>query len=213
MEISFSQAQTWKTCSRSWAYKYVNGYIGLPSIPSILGSRYHSEIEECLLQGMDSGNEYVQNAIDVVDALEFDHAYPEMYLEDIRDGIKVRGYADVIGKKDDNYWVIDWKFPGKSPGSKPKKDHVDQVQLYAYLLGESDTTCVVAYPSHEKAFCLEADLVRGREVLDDIYEVGREIIDSGALKIKGEDQEPTYNYLCGAYCGFRDRCPMGGNHG
>lgn len=206
MEISFSQSNQWQLCKRSWSFSKVQKLRGISSFASIRGSRYHEAIEDHVKAGTNSSNRSVTNALDIV--AELTDVVAEQYLEGTVDDIKVRGYADVIGTDSDgNRVVVDWKFPGKSPGRTPKKDYVDQLQLYGYM--SKAESVMVAFPEHDKAFKLNANHERGAEVFDRLVNVAKDIIDTDAFSKSGMETEPSPNFLCANYCNFRHLCPMG----
>lgn len=220
--MSFSQMSTYRRCKKAWAFDKVDKHSGIPGLASIRGTRFHSAIESCVAEETESKNPYVQNALKLLKS--FDEVKPEVYLEHIEDGVKVRGYADIIatdyidvsGSEDSDTYagpdredvtVIDWKFPLKKPGSC-KPDHKRQLNLYA-LLTDAET-CQVVFPEYDKAYKFYADHEVGREVLQDCIDVGVEIRDTKANETSGFDTEGTYNYLCKAYCSHRAICPLGG---
>lgn len=217
MEISFSQAQTWKRCKRQWSFDKVDKRKGIPGMAAIRGNRYHEAIESAIKLGGVSSNRIITNALDLVS--ELNDVEPEAYLEMVEDNIKIRGYADVIGSRHiptetllepntKKSVIVDWKFPGKHPGKTPKKEYRNQLQLYGRLHGADEL--IVAFPEHDTAFKFDYDPVEGLKMVDELLEVAKEIIDSGAKEIPGAEQTPTPNFLCKNYCNFRDICPYGG---
>lgn len=210
IEISFSQAQTWNNCRKAWAYRYVDKRKGIPSLPAVRGNRYHSAIENALNAGRMPENPILARAVEVINRLEWDSLEPEKYVEYVQDDLKIRGYADVVGKKAELNYVVDWKFPGKHPGGTAKKDYLDQINLYSFMFGFNDARLIIVYPEHDVAFASNADPARGEKVAEKILVAAGEIKTSGALEIYGKDQEPTYNWTCKQYCDHRDVCPLGG---
>lgn len=212
IEISFSQANTWKTCRKQWAYRYVDGRKGIPSLPAVRGNRYHEAIEASLKMGSRPDNPILGRAVNVIARLGWEKVEPEKYLElyDETKQYKIRGYADVIGHKEDQDFVLDWKFPGKHPGSSPKKDYVDQIQLYGYMSGFNGASLILAYPEHDTAFTVEQDFERGKSVAESIFDAARQIDECGAKDMPGDSVDGSYNWSCREYCSHRDICPMGG---
>ena len=210
-EISYSQANTFRDCKRKWAYRYVDKRKGIPSLPAIRGNRYHSAIEQAILDDVEPVNEILSRAVAIFSRLGWENVKPEEYLEYIEGDYKVRGYADIVAEKDGKHYVLDWKFPGKHPGKKPPPKHVDQIQLYAYLLGSD--VCVLAYPEHDTAFTFEADDIHGERILNRLIKTVKEIDESGAYEVPGAEQQPTPNFLCRDWCEYRDVCEFGGTYG
>lgn len=215
ISMSFSQHNTYRRCKKAWAYDKVDGIKGIPGLAALRGTRYHEAIEACIKGDQKPNHQFIKNAFSVLEKLDgFD---PEVLLEQTSDGVHVRGYADIIGGRNllagygfaAEKTVIDWKFPGKSPGNKAKPDHISQVNLYGYL-AKADKG-VVAYPEFGKYFEFDIDHDAGERTFDLLVEAGKEIRDSGALEISGADQEPTKNFLCAKHCSYRAICPLGGS--
>jgi len=203
VDISFSQGESWQSCRRKWAFRYVDRLIGIPGLSAIRGSRLHKAIEDTLLEGKDYT--HIPSVFWAIDSLgewgDLSGLEPEKYFEVIRGDVKVRGYIDVA--LPDYGVVLDWKFPGRSPGRIPRENYLRQIQLYA-LVEEADKA-IISYPEYKKAVEVPVDYDKGQDVLEEIFEVAGEIISSGAREVSGFEQEATPNSLCG-WCDYRDIC-------
>jgi CRISPR/Cas system-associated exonuclease Cas4 (RecB family) len=205
IDMSFSQANQYLLCKRSWSFSKVDGLRGLPSLASSRGTMWHSRIEEAIMHIEYKSHPFLRRAVEVIE--DFESLEAEKYLVKTMRDVKVRGYADAFGVAEGQKIVIDWKFPGKHPGKTPKKDYVDQLQLYG-LLAEADKLMVV-FPEHEVSFSFGADVKHGQRVLDRLVEVGQEIIETKAFERYGLETEPTPNWTCKSYCNYRHLCPLG----
>lgn len=196
IEMSHSQYSTWNDCKRNWAFSKVDKAIPIPSIYAVLGSKWHTLMEDGF-KGAKVEHPYFENAKECV---QDEIIGVEQYVSGEKDGIKVRGYIDLLTKSQ----IIDWKF-GKAPEDKPRESYFSQLQLYGFLLQGQYEKLYIAFPKAEKVFTFKYDEIQGREAFDKIVEAGKEIRDSKALEVKAEDQEATPGKLC-YFCGFRDRC-------
>jgi len=215
LELSFSQANQWRLCRKSWCFSKVDKLGQIPSLPAIRGSRYHEAIEQGL-KGEVPTEKSIVWALNLVEQTRGERQVtPEYYTEKITGQFKIRGYIDIffgtenlLGDPTDNI-VLDWKFGRMSSLYKgePRNEYKDQLELYAYMVNAK--TCMLVFPKDQQIFEWEATPKIGKRVYDSIIEVGYEIIESGYQEKSGFDVEGTPNWTCERYCSYRDRCIHG----
>ena len=206
--ISFSQGNTWNECKRKFAYDKVDKLPRISSWALWNGSYVHDQIEKAIITGEPSIVES-ENALAFLGSIGAKEIRTEQYVQSgVIDGIKLRGYVDAMfqyridGTGEYGICIIDWKTKSKKPDT-PSEANWDQVNLYAYLTNAKHVG--IFYPEHCLEFIEEADLERGKAVLDRCISAGKEILESNALEIKGDDHEYTINEFC-FFCQYQNRC-------
>lgn len=212
IEMSHSQIEQRRSCSKQWHFNKADGLIGIPSMAALRGNRYHEAIQEKIEDGsFEHENKSVQFALDFALTLG-GIIESEQYTQKIEGDVRVRGYIDVYAEDmgtnaDDDVeirTVADWKFPTKKPGRVPRTGYIRQLNLYAYLTGAD--RCAVVYPEYEKVFEFDADRKKGEKYFEDIVAEGVKILENNELEVSGFDVKGTPSPLCD-YCEFRAFCP------
>jgi hypothetical protein len=212
--LSFSQASTYESCQRKWAYRYL---YALPSIPGpalVYGKKVHQEIED-----------YLNNQVLIVDPDSLglkartyiegectDSYDVEAHLQYQTGDTTIHGYADVLlhycdGRKG----VIDWKTSKRKPKTM-KPEHRAQLHLYGFMADlKRGDQLTIAYPEYGIIFDIDYDPEHGEKVVNWMIDVADEIRWI-YLNCTQETEEANFatntTPLCG-WCEYLDQCPEG----
>jgi len=200
--ISFSQANTYNTCKRSWAYSYVDKLPRVSNWYTAQGSAIHKQIEESIIAKKAKSPE----AIVALAMLEAKKAKEIKVEQEVRspivDGIVARGFVDVMFASKDGSYIVDWKSKASKPKA-PTSENWDQVNLYAYITGS--THIGISYPQYNLLFEQPVDKSKAEEVYNGVIETGLQAKASLAAGVGGDFEEATVNPNC-FFCSFKTRC-------
>lgn len=208
--ISFSQAMSFTTCPKRWAFRYVDKLEGIKSEALVYGSAVHTEIEAYLLDPkLDS--EYGEYAADVIGTAATVAAATlsvevEVYKD--LDGLRVHGFVDAMMEyeEDGGKILIDWKTSAKKP-IEMKDDHYRQLSLYAYLADAREGDgLLVCYPQYEKGFSAEYVPEHGEEVFDFLVQTADRIKYLREHISSGNEVDGTPSWFGCTYCDFEKDC-------
>lgn len=214
VKISFSQASTFESCPRRWAYRYL---YELPSVPGpalVYGKKVHQEIEDylnnqVLIVDPDSLGLKARTYIEGECADSFD---VEAHLEYVQGDTTIHGYADVLlNYCDGRKGVIDWKTAKRKP-STMKPEHRAQLHLYGFMadLTEGDQL-TIAYPEYGIVYDIDYDPHHAERVINWMIDTADEIRWIYLNSDKDTEEanfEANTTPLCG-WCDYLDQCPEG----